>query len=232
MLLDDLMPRHDVVERHRIVVRATPAVVYAALRDADLAGGPVTRALLAVRAAPAAVLALLRSPRAAAAEWRERRARRALRLADFERAGFRIVGERPDAELVLGLLGRFWTPRGGIEPGVSAATFRAPPPAGRALAAWSFSVHAHGERHTELRTETRVLCAPDARRRFRLYWLFVRPGSGLIRRSMLRAIRRRAEGGHRPRDASGGGARPTAARASSPRGVAARRADGPPDADP
>jgi hypothetical protein len=31
------------------------------------------------------------------------------------------------------------------------------------------------------------------RRRFRAYWLFVRPGSGLIRRFMLRAVRARAE---------------------------------------
>ncbi len=32
-----------------------------------------------------------------------------------------------------------------------------------------------------------------ARRRFRLYWLAIRPFSGLIRRLWLRAIKRRAE---------------------------------------
>lgn len=73
MLLDELMPQYDVVERHQTLVRAEPSAVYAAVREADLAGGPVTRP------------------------------------------------------------------------------------------------------------------------RFRIYWLIVRPGSGLIRRSMLRAIRRRAE---------------------------------------
>ena len=193
MLLDDLMPRYDVVERHRTVVRAAPSAVYAAVREADLAGGVVTRTLLALRALPAACVAAVRTPRGVAAEWRDRRARRGLRLADFERAGFRVIGERAAEELVLGLLGRFWTPRGGIRADVSAATFRAMPPAGHALAGWSFSVQARADGRTELRTETRVWCAPDARLKFRLYWLVVRPGSGLIRRSMLRAIRRRAE---------------------------------------
>ena len=41
--------------------------------------------------------------------------------------------------------------------------------------------------------EARVRCAADVRARFRLYWLLIRPGSSLIRRIMLRAIRRMAE---------------------------------------
>jgi hypothetical protein len=43
-----------------------------------------------------------------------------------------------------------------------------------------------------LHTETRVRAADRAaRRRFRVYWLVVRPFSGLIRRSWLRAAARR-----------------------------------------
>ena len=45
-----------------------------------------------------------------------------------------------------------------------------------------------------LSTETRVWAAHlSARRRFRFYWLAIRPFSGLIRRVWLRAIKRRAE---------------------------------------
>jgi hypothetical protein len=45
-----------------------------------------------------------------------------------------------------------------------------------------------------LATETRVWAAdPSSRRRFRRYWLVIRPCSGLIRRVWLRAIKRRAE---------------------------------------
>jgi hypothetical protein len=44
-------------------------------------------------------------------------------------------------------------------------------------------------------TETRVYAGtPAARRRFAIYWRFIRPGSGIIRRSWLEAIKRRAEG--------------------------------------
>ncbi len=195
MLLDELMPVYDVVERHRIIVHATPEIVFDAIRAANLGRGPLTRTLLTVRAVPAAVIAFLRSPRAARAEWRARRSgrRRGLRLADFERTGFRVVAERRPAELVIGLLGRFWTPRGGLHPEVTRAHFSAVPPQGFALAGWNFSVIPCGDGVVELRTGTRVWCAHDARMKFRAYWFVVRPGSGLIRRAMLRAIRLQAE---------------------------------------
>ena len=61
------MPRYNVVERHHMLVRAAPSTVYAALREADLAGGPVTRLLFALRAVPAVTIAMMRSPRAALA---------------------------------------------------------------------------------------------------------------------------------------------------------------------
>lgn len=200
-LLDELMPVYDVVERHHALVRAPAAAVYAAIREADLAGGPIASLLMGVRMIPAGAIALLRDPRAALAEWRERRAGRrarhgAMRLRDFERAGFHVIAERPPSELVIGLLGRFWTPRGGLHPTVGEADFRAGPPPGKALAGWNFTVISHGDGTTALATETRVWCAPDARASFRLYWLLVRPGSGLIRREMLRAIRREAERRH------------------------------------
>ena len=195
MLLNELMPVYDVVERHRTLVSAAPRVVFRAIREADLSGGPLTRLLLAARAIPAAAIAFARSPRAARAEWRTRRSEpaRGMRLADFERAGFRIVAEREPEELLIGLLGKFWTARGGLCHDVTAADFAAGPPAGYALAGWSFSVAPGPDDRSELRTETRVWCAPDARAKFRAYWLLVRPGSGLIRRAMLRAIRRVAE---------------------------------------
>jgi hypothetical protein len=51
---------------------------------------------------------------------------------------------------------------------------------------------------TSLQTRTWVKATdPASRRRFRLYWLAVRFGSGIIRRSLLGAIARRAEEGSR-----------------------------------
>ncbi|MEO7366749.1 MAG: hypothetical protein ABIZ36_02255 [Gemmatimonadaceae bacterium] len=195
MLLDDLMPEYDVVERHRIIVRAPPAVVFRAIREANLSGGPITRALLAIRSIPAAIITIFQSPRAAKAEYRDRASTRGgvIRLRDFERAGFSVVAERAPEELVIGLLGRFWTPRGGLCSDVTAETFHGGPPEGQALAGWNFTVVRSPDSCSELRTETRVRCAVDARWKFRLYWFVVRPGSGLIRRAMLNAIRREAE---------------------------------------
>jgi hypothetical protein len=46
---------------------------------------------------------------------------------------------------------------------------------------------------TRLVTETRVQCLDTAsRRRLRLYWLLVRPFSGLFRHAMLGAVAREA----------------------------------------
>jgi len=60
----------------------------------------------------------------------------------------------------------------------------------RTLALMNFRVHGDGL----VTTETRVYAGTDAaRRKFAIYWRFIRPGSGIIRRSWLEAIKTRAE---------------------------------------
>lgn len=195
------MPVYDVTERHDITIRAAPEIVFAAVKSFDLSDSLITRTLLAARAVPAVLTALLRRPSAALAEARARRAE--LRFADLERAGFRVIAEREPEELVIGVLGQFWTVRGTVCPDVSAAHFAAGPPNGYALAGWNFTVERRRDGTSQLRTETRVWCAPDVRSRFRAYWIVIRLGSGLIRREILRAIRREAE--RRARSLSAGG---------------------------
>jgi hypothetical protein len=188
MLIDEFMPHFDAVERHRTVVNAPAASVYGALRTVNLADAWPVRALLAMRGLPAALaqgrqgLRLLKT-----------RARHHVGLADFEEQGFRILAEDSPRELLIGLEGAFWRPSGNINP-VEAASFRGPIPPGTARAAWNFHIEDLGGGTCNLSTETRVHCADAASRRsFRLYWLPVRPFSGLIRRLMLRTIRRHAE---------------------------------------
>jgi hypothetical protein len=111
----------------------------------------------------------------------------------LESGGFLALVDEAD-EIVLGYAGQPWKLAGGTEAGVSSPedwkefsapgyvkavmNFRATPTQGGAL----------------LSTETRVLATDDAsRRRFARYWRVIRPGSGLIRRSWLRAAARRAE---------------------------------------
>ena len=60
--------------------------------------------------------------------------------------------------------------------------------------AWNFHVAGIGDGRSEVTTMTRVRClTATARRRFRIYWFFVRPFSGLIRRELLRCVAASAE---------------------------------------
>lgn len=187
MIIDDVMPEWDVGSRHEISVHAPVERVYHAIRTADLARHPVVRGLLGLRALPAAIATKgVRRLRG--------QSRRPVTLAEFERQGFRIVAEAPPRELVIGLEGAFWRPSGELRP-ITLEAFSTPVPHGVARAVWNFSVVPAGNAEATLVTETRVLTGDiSARRRFRMYWLCVGWGSGLIRRLMLQAIKVEAEG--------------------------------------
>jgi hypothetical protein len=114
-------------------------------------------------------------------------------LAVAARTQFRVLEQRPPEEIAIGTI--LISPEGrAATPPASALEFEAARlRSGVALAAMNFRL-TNAAGGTLLVTETRVF-APDrdVRRRFALYWLVIRPGSGLIRRMWLRGIRRRAE---------------------------------------
>ena len=187
-LIDAFLPTYAAVERHETTVRAPVETVYRAIRTADLAGALPVRLLLAMRALPGAL-----------AQGREglrrlgERVREPVTLAEFERQGFAVLAEDPPAELLIGLVGAFWTLGGGIRT-TDPIRFRGPQEPGTARAAWNFRLEARPGGRVALSTETRVHPSdPESARRFRRYWRLVRPWSGLTRRYMLRAIRREAE---------------------------------------
>jgi hypothetical protein len=174
------------------VIRAPAERVYEALWSANLAPLGV-RVLMGIRALPAALLAAFGQSRGVWRRFRERAAAR-VTMRDIEAQGFAVLAEDPPREVVLGVVGAFWRLRGEMRH-VDAESFRGPQPAGTARAAWNFHLAERADGGCELSTETRVQCADaGSRRRFRLYWIVVRPGSGLIRRLMLRSVRRAAEG--------------------------------------
>ena len=108
--------------------------------------------------------------------------------------GFVLLAERPD-ELVVGVVGRFWG-RSAASWGVYRDEFAAFARAGLReggdrLPRWSTAPGGSCSR-----TETRIVVHRRGRAaHFGRYWRVVHPGSALIRREWLRAIRRRAEGG-------------------------------------
>ena len=182
MLLDAFMPKADAAEVHRLEIAAQPAAVYRALFTTDLGTSPIVKGLLGLRALPR-ILVQRGKPHAA----------RPLTLQTVVDAGFGRLAEEPGRELVLGVSGRFWRPVGNLAP-FDRESFSRPVSPGMARAVWNFAVAPTGDGRTILSTETRILCGDAAsRRKFRLYWVVVRPFSGLIRIIMLRAVRRAVE---------------------------------------
>ena len=191
MLLDDYLPEFDVRTSYATRIAASPPRVYASLWTANFDQWGVTRALYAVRTLPS----FPARPRETWRRFCDELFRQRFTLDGMLSEGFTLLEERPGEELVLGTVGRFWRASGELC-ATSPARFRAPAPSGTAKAAWSFEVGMRADGATELRTETRVLCTDvAARRRFRAYWMLIRPFSGLIRQEMLAAVRSAAESG-------------------------------------
>ena len=191
MLIDDYLPEYHAREYHEATVHAAGTRVYAALRTADFGESLVVHVLLGLRGLPA----LFAEHRSLPGRMRIDESPRTLTLDAFSRGGFHLLAEEPGRELLIGLVGRFWTLSGGLV-STDAGRFRQPLPAGMAKAAWNFTVEEISPGRARLATETRVFCSDGASlRAFRCYWIVVRPFSGMIRRFMLRAVKRAAERG-------------------------------------
>jgi len=173
------MPSFDVVERHATVVSATPGHAYAVIRRIDLARSVPIRFLFSLRGLAAIA--------------RGRPVRRSWRLEDIIRAGFVLLAEEPGVEIVLGVVGRFWTPAGGLHR-VAAGGFIGFDDPGFAKGVWNFRVDPMSGNRARISTETRVHCTDDAsRRKFLRYWRLIGPFSGFIRSRALALVRAEIE---------------------------------------
>jgi hypothetical protein len=181
--LDELLPQYEFSERHATRVKASPGAALAAAREATPAEMPLVRTLFALRSGPALLTRGRGLPRAKDVPL-------AQQMIEF---GFVPLADHDD-ELVLGFVGQPWKASGGSMPRPSSAevwsAFEEP---GFAKAVMNFRSAALGDQAV-LETETRVhLTDAVSRRHFVRYWRLIRPWSGLIRRSWLRAAKRRAE---------------------------------------
>jgi hypothetical protein len=177
-LLSELLPEYDFAEVHRVRV-ADPARALAGAMEATPREMPLVRMLFALRSGPAQLKRGRGLPRDRARSLAEQ-------MIDF---GFVPLAE-DEHEIVVGFVGQPWKLTGGEMPRLlTADAWRAFDEPGFVKAVMNFRVDGN-----VLSTETRVL-ATDARtrRKFRPYWLVIRPWSGLIRRSWLRAAKRRVD---------------------------------------
>lgn len=171
--LDDFLPAYEFSERHSLAIAAPSVRIDRAFREVSIADIPLARAL-----------------------WWIRRLRRPYGDASKPFIGGELPGvvleNLPEEGVVLGVTGQFWRIFGGErDPRLptTAEEFLAYDRPDTCKAVFDFRV---GDKR--LSTETRVHVAdPASRRKFRRYWLVVRPFSGLIRILLLRAARRRAE---------------------------------------
>jgi hypothetical protein len=181
--LDRHLPVYRHREVHELTVKAGPEAVMRAIRELKGRDVALARPLFALRSLPAW---LLRLP--------IRNSHPDQRVVDvILKGGFTLLDEGP-LEMVVGVIGRFWQLSASTVPLAGPADFASFDRDGYAKGVMNFTVEPLGPGKTRLRTETRVLpLGRAAARKFRLYWLFVRPGSGLIRWIWLAAIKRRAE---------------------------------------
>jgi hypothetical protein len=169
--LDDFLPTYEFSERHRIAIEAQPGRIDEALRAVSLADIPTARAL-----------------------WWMRRLGRPTgdpRKPFVLAVPGVVLEDVPGEGIVLGLTGQFWRLRRNLEPAGprTAEHFLAYSRPDVCKAVIDLRVGS-----SSLSTETRVRVAdPAARRKFRRYWLVIRPFSGLTRILLLRAARARAE---------------------------------------
>lgn len=109
------------------------------------------------------------------------------------RTGFLLLAEEPKREIVIGAA--VATPPG-FRPKArpTPEQFKAVQQPGFALATMNFLVEEARPGVCTVTTETRVYATdPSTQRRFAVYWRVIYPGSALIRRMWLQAVKRRAE---------------------------------------
>jgi hypothetical protein len=174
-LLDTLLPTYDVRTMHGRGVDATVERVAGAIRTTAVDDAHVARVLMGVRT-------LGRSLRHRSGPIAE--------IGDGE-AGFLRI-DSSVTEIVVGFAGRPWPGGARLAPFASPEEWRAFAPTDAVKVALSIRC-GPADYGTLLVTETRIQCGELARRPFGRYWRLVRPGSDLVRGSLLRAIARAAQ---------------------------------------
>jgi hypothetical protein len=170
MLIDKYLPEFDFNERHSITIVSDRQTISSVLENFDFSSSRIIRFLFWLRGMPSKKLSIER----------------------LTRDGFIELERTKNDEIVIGLIGQFWKPKGNLqkfEP-LEFISFRKP---SFLKGVWNFKIGDHAD-SCLLSTETRVYCTDNlSKRRFSKYWLFVKPFSGLIRMEMLRAIKKASE---------------------------------------
>lgn len=179
-LLDRFMPAYEVVERHRVRVRASAEVTLTAAREQNLLASPVIRAIFKVRE-----FAFGSTP--------DERHRPQALVPQMLSLGWAVLAEVPAREMVIGAVTKPWEPNPRFR-AIPAEQFAAFDEPDYVKIIWSLRADPLDVNESIFRTETRALATNDlARLKFRRYWALVSPGVALIRRMSLGPLKTEAE---------------------------------------
>ena len=180
--LDDWMPRWQIRERHIIPIAAPPERVFAALHAVRADDIRFFRTLIAIRrCGQTGPESIMNAPEQKPI------------LDVATQTTFLLLAEEAPRELVVGTVVAA-PPRAGAAGQLTPQLFQEKLPPGVALATMNFLVTPAGPGSSTISTETRVYAEDGAAiRRFAIYWRLIHPGSDIIRRMWLRAVKQRAE---------------------------------------
>ena len=178
--LDRFAPVWQFSERHSIEIDAPPQRVYDALRAVTPNEILFFRALTSIRRGGRPLPeSILNAPENEPI------------LDVATRSGFVWLADDPPGEVAVGTV---VAAPPGTTGTLTAEVFRQTLKPGFALASMNFVVRDNGRGGSHLFTETRVYAnSAEARQKFAVYWRVIYPGSAIIRRMWLRAVKKRAE---------------------------------------
>ncbi|MFN4174312.1 MAG: hypothetical protein ACK4HV_04330 [Parachlamydiaceae bacterium] len=164
--LDEIMPSYDFNEIHeKLILNIKPIDAFNALKALDFGESLFLRALFALRGL------------------------KAFRFDEIIHL-FTPLYLKEGEEWDLGLIAKPWTLTGHIVQ-LSPDAFSSFNSCGYAKMVWHFSFLKEGD-NTLVKTETRILCLDrDSLRKFKRYWFFVKPFSGLVRKKILSMLEKK-----------------------------------------
>jgi hypothetical protein len=180
--LDEWMPVWQFDEKHSVHVDASPEKVFAAIRAVRADEILFFRTLIAIRrCGRPGPERILNAPETKP-------------LLDVAtQTTFVVLADESPRELVVGTV-VIAPPKVRAFGKLTPEVFRKTLPAGVALATMNYLVTPHEHGGSTVSTETRVYANDrSAMRRFAIYWRIIHPGSDIIRRTWLRAVKLRAE---------------------------------------
>lgn len=171
MLIDDLMPKFEFSDTSKTEVNAPLEIVFRAVKTFDMADSTTIRWLFKMRGIPTDNLT----------------------IKDFEKANFKILAEKQNEEVVLGLIGEFKSLTSGllnIEP-EKFSTFN---DSGFIKAVWNFAVTETSAGKPRVTSEIRITGTDAASvTKIKNVWGILKPPSAMIRKEILKLIKKQAE---------------------------------------